>query len=65
MRVEEDQLFPLARIHLTVDDWNEIAAAFAGQSDPLFDHASTEHYDDLFRRVVNLAPAPIGVGPPG
>jgi hemerythrin-like domain-containing protein len=65
MRVEEDQLFPLARIHLTVDDWNEIAAAFAGQSDPLFDHTSTEHYDDLFRRVVNLAPAPIGVGPPG
>ena len=64
MRLEEDQVIPLARTHLTADDWNEIAAAFAGHSDPLFGQASTEHYDDLFRRVVNLAPAPIGVGCP-
>lgn len=63
MRVEEDQLIPLARTHLTVDDWKEIDEGFTGHADPLFGHQSTEHYDDLFRRVVNLAPAPIGLGP--
>ncbi|HJU23114.1 MAG TPA: hemerythrin domain-containing protein [Casimicrobiaceae bacterium] len=65
MRLEEDRLIPLARAHLTADDWNEIDEAFAGHSDPLFGHASSEHYEDLFRRVVNLAPAPIGLGPSG
>jgi hemerythrin-like domain-containing protein len=63
MRLEEDQLIPLAQTHLTADDWKEIDEAFAGHSDPLFGHASGAQYDELFRRVVNLAPAPIGLGP--
>jgi hemerythrin-like domain-containing protein len=65
MRMEEDRVIPLARTHLTVEDWKEIAAAFAGHSDPLFGHASTERYDDLFRRIVGLAPGPIGSGSSG
>jgi len=64
MRLEEDELIPLARTHLASTDWKEIDEAFAGHSDPLFGRESTGHYDELFRRVVNLAPAPIGVGPP-
>lgn len=65
MRLEENQLIPLARTHLTTADWNEIDEAFAGHSDPLFGHARSEHYVELFRRVVELAPAPIGLGPSG
>lgn len=63
MRVEEDRLIPLARTHLAPEDWREIDEAFAGHSDPLFGQEAGEHYDKLFRRVVNLAPAPIGLGP--
>jgi len=60
----KDQLIPLARTHLASANWKEIDEAFAGHWDPLFGGESTGHYDELFRRVVNLAPAPIGVGPP-
>ena len=63
MRTEEDQLLPLARTHLTADDWKEIDAAFTGHSDPLFGAEAGAEYDALFRRIVNLAPPPIGVGP--
>ena len=52
MRLEEDQLIPLARTHLTTDDWNEIGEAFGGHSDPLFGHTSSEHYVELFLLVV-------------
>jgi hemerythrin-like domain-containing protein len=63
MRTEEDQLLPLARTHLTPDDWREIDAAFAGHTDPLFGTKAGAEYDALFRRIVNLAPPPIGLGP--
>jgi hemerythrin-like domain-containing protein len=63
MRTEEDTLLPLARAHLTADDWNEIDDAFTGHSDPLFGVQAGVEYDMLFRRIVTLAPAPIGLGP--
>lgn len=63
MRTEEDKLLPLARIHLTADDWKTIDAAFAGHTDPLLGADAGAEYHDLFRRIVNLAPPPIGVGP--
>jgi len=63
MRVEEDTLIPLAREHLTADDWKEIEAAFAGHSDPLFGADAEAEYNNLFRRIVNIAPPPIGLGP--
>ena len=62
MRTEEDKLIPLAREHLTAEDWKEIDAAFAGHSDPLFGATVQEQYEDLFRKIVDLAPRPIGVG---
>lgn len=64
MRAEEDRLIPMARTCLTKDDWVEIDAAFAGHTDPLFGAKASAEYDALFRRIVNLAPAPIGLGPP-
>jgi hemerythrin-like domain-containing protein len=63
MRAEEVLVLPLAKTHLTADDWKEIDEAFSGHSDPLFGYKASAHYDDLFRRIVNLAPPPIGVGP--
>jgi len=63
MRTEDDKLLPLARLHLTTADWAEIDSAFLGHTDPLFGPAAGNEYDALFRRIVNLAPPPIGVGP--
>ena len=63
MRYEEDVLMPRARTHLTASDWEEIDAMFAGNGDPLLGYAARAEYDKLFRRIVNLAPPPIGVGP--
>ena len=63
MRTEEDKLIPLARDHLTEEDWKEIDAAFTGHSDPLFGATVKDEYEKLFRQIVNLAPRPIGIGP--
>ena len=61
MRKEEHELLPLAERFLTQDDWREIDAAFAGNSDPIADLREKD-FEHLFSRIVNLAPAPIGVG---
>jgi hypothetical protein len=48
---------------LTESDWQRIDDAFAGNSDPLFGVDADARYGALFRRIVSLAPPPIGVGP--
>jgi hemerythrin-like domain-containing protein len=63
MRAEEKEALPLAEKHLTAGDWEAIDAAFTDHSDPLFGADAGAAYDQLFRRIVNLAPPPIGVGP--
>jgi hemerythrin-like domain-containing protein len=63
MRLEENNLLPMAERHLTDADWNAIDAAFLGNSDPLFGVEQGAEFRDLFRRIVNLAPPPIGVAP--
>jgi hemerythrin-like domain-containing protein len=63
MAREENEVIPLARKHLTPADWEAIDAAFAGHDDPMAGEASVEDYRKLFRRIVNLAPPPIGLGP--
>ncbi|HEX9276192.1 MAG TPA: hemerythrin domain-containing protein [Casimicrobiaceae bacterium] len=62
MRAEEKELLPLAEKYLTAGDWEAIDAAFTGHTDPLFGEASSEDYDKLFQRILNLAPLPIGLG---
>jgi hemerythrin-like domain-containing protein len=64
MRTEEDRLLPLARIHLTADDWNVIDAGVTGETDPSFGVKARAEYAAMFRRIVDLAPRPIGVAPP-
>lgn len=63
MRAEESDVLPRARRHLTSADWTEIDAAFANNEDPLLGEGARASFRELFRRIVNLAPPPLGVGP--
>lgn len=63
MRSEETEILPLAQKYLTAEDWKEIDAAFLNHADPLLGEAARDDFRGLFRRIVNLAPPPIGVGP--
>ena len=63
MALEESTVLPLAKKHLTGADWVEIGAAFSENGDPRFDAEADQECRDLFTRIVNLAPPPIGVGP--
>lgn len=63
MRTEEEQVLPLALEVLTPQDWAEIDAAFAANRDPLTGHPPEQEFAALFRRIVNLLPPPLGVGP--
>lgn len=62
MRLEEEQILPLAEKVLTPQDWVEIDAAFERNRDPLTGHETPEEYRALFTRIVNTVPAPIGLG---
>ena len=64
MRKEEDEILPLAARTLTDDDWATIDAAFTSNSDPIVGTPASREFRTLFRRIVHLAPPPIGVGAP-
>jgi hemerythrin-like domain-containing protein len=64
MLVEEHEILPLAERVLGHDDWDELDAAFAANRDPLTGAAPEDEYRELFSRIVNALPAPIGLGPP-
>ena len=63
VRVEENEVLPAATEYLTPADWREIDDAFTGHTNPLFGAEAGMEYDELFRRIVALAPAPLGAGP--
>ena len=60
MNTEESHIFPLARKHLTAEDWAEIDAAFLANANPWVGAAG--EYAALFSKIVNNAPAPVGLG---
>jgi hemerythrin-like domain-containing protein len=62
MGVEEQTLLPAALAHLTPEDWAELDAAFAQNCDPLAGHGNLDPYRPVFQKILNLAPAPIGLG---
>lgn len=62
MAVEERDVLPAARRVLTDADWVELDAAFAANRDPLTGHEPSDEYRPLFQRILNSAPAPIGLG---
>lgn len=61
MRVEEDVLMPLAERVLLEEDWRAMEEALASNEDPIADLREKD-FADLFTRIVNIAPAPIGLG---
>jgi hemerythrin-like domain-containing protein len=63
MALEEREVLPLAERVLTADDWHELDEAFASNRDALTGQDPEEAYRALFTRIVNLVPAPIGLGP--
>ena len=71
MRKEEDGVMPIARRVLNAQDWADInrawadiEAAFAAHRDPLVGASEERDRALLFRRIVELAPPPIGIGAP-
>lgn len=63
LAIEEKLILPLAEKALTEQDWAELDAAFAANRDPLTGHEPEDDYRELFSRIVNAVPAPIGLGP--
>ena len=64
MALEEREILPLAERVLTAADWATLDEAFAANRDPLTGHPPEADYGALFTRIVNLVPAPIGLGDP-
>lgn len=63
MRKEEQEILPAAERALLPADWELIDAAFQSNNDPLVGVERQQEFRELFRRVVNLMPAPMGLGP--
>jgi len=64
MRAEEERIMPIARQVLNDQDWKEVDAAFLENRKMLDDAGERYKYEQLFSLIVNIAPAPIGVGDP-
>ncbi len=63
MRLEETVIIPAAMKVLTESDWKELDAAFATNCDPIGGRTPRDPvYDQLYTRIVSMAPAPIGLG---
>jgi hypothetical protein len=62
MNLEERELLPLAETSLTDEDWAAIDRAFEENRDPLTGHPPSEDYAALFSKIVQHAPAPLGLG---
>jgi hemerythrin-like domain-containing protein len=61
MRKEEHELLPLAEKYLPAETWESIDRAFDANRDPIAGVLEKD-FRSLFTRIVNLAPAPIGLG---
>jgi hemerythrin-like domain-containing protein len=63
MLLEETAILPVAEQTLSAEEWAEVDAAFAANRDPLTGKYPAEGiYEELFKRIVHDAPAPIGFG---
>lgn len=62
IRIEEADVFPLAREALRPEDWHEIDRAFLDNQDPVFGQQARAEFRDLFHRIASLAPVSVGLG---
>lgn len=63
MRCEEEEILPLAERHLSQADWATIEAAFRGHTAAEFGAAADAEFSRLIKKILVLAPPPVGVGP--
>jgi hemerythrin-like domain-containing protein len=63
MRKEEGEILPVAERALQPADWSQIDAAFSSNNDPIVGVPVQKEFRELFRKIVNLMPAPAGLGP--
>lgn len=63
MAMEEREILPLAEKTLTEQDWAELGEAFSANRDPMTGVEPEAEYAQLFTRIVNIVPAPLGLGP--
>jgi hemerythrin-like domain-containing protein len=61
MRMEEKEILPAAEKCFTVQDWAAIDEAFGVNADPVAG-VREKDFQELFSRIVRLAPAPVGLG---
>ena len=62
MMTEETIVLPLAERMLDESDWVAAAQGFAANHDPMYGPDTANEFDALFKRIVYLTPAPIGLG---
>ncbi len=63
MRLEEQEVLPAAQRVLRDEDWRALDAAFEANRDPLTGRYPPDPaYERLFQRILEVAPAPIGLG---
>ena len=63
MRIEEEEVIPLAVKNLTAQDWAELDTAFLANRDPLTGQYPVDPaYDRLFTRIVMRVKSPLGQG---
>lgn len=60
MRTETEQVIPLAEKLLSPEEWQVIDQAFAENDNPLFGIKPKDEAETLYRRILDLAPPPIG-----
>lgn len=64
MGLEEEVVLPAARRLLADEDWADMDAAFVAHHDPLAGGRVPDAvYEALFSRILNVTPAPLGLGP--
>ena len=63
MRLEDQELIPLAERHFSPQDWQVVDEGFSSNTDPIA-HVKEKDFSELFSRLVNMAPAPVGLGAP-
>lgn len=62
MRIEETKLLPVAQRLLSGQERRTLDERFGARRDPLAGGPHAPEYDRLFSRIVQKAPAPIGLG---
>jgi hemerythrin-like domain-containing protein len=61
MRMEEKEILPAAEKYFTKQDWAAIDEAFDVNTDPIAG-VREKDFQELFSRIVRLAPEPVGLG---